>query len=283
MTTREHLGRLGIDEPLPPTLDSLRLLHARHLEHVPYENLATMLGRPPSVDPASCQERVAATGRAGYCFHQNAALERLLTALGYAVERRAGHVWHHEGDRWTARLNHLALVVGDLDTEDNPAGRWWVDVGLGDGFRHPLPLVPGEHVQDGFCYRITEVRENGWSLLHDPHGTWTGIEVGDGPVGPADVLAAHAELSTPPEGPFTRVLVAQRRDATGVDSLRCCVLRRVEPDEVAETDLTAYDDWRGALGDVLRVPLDDVAEDDLRDLHGRMLAAHREWEAAGRP
>ena len=48
--TAAYLSRLGIDVPPPPTLDSLFLLHQRHLERVPYENLAIMLGRPPSVD-----------------------------------------------------------------------------------------------------------------------------------------------------------------------------------------------------------------------------------------
>ncbi len=44
-----------------------------------------------------------------------------------------------------------------LPTAENPAGRWWADVGLGEGFRLPLPLVEGEHVQDGFRYRLTDV------------------------------------------------------------------------------------------------------------------------------
>lgn len=283
MTTREYLARLDVHEPLAPDLDALRLLHARHLERVPYENLGAMLDRAPSVDAASCVERVVTLGRAGYCFHQNAALERLLSALGYVVERWPGHVWTREEDRWTGRLNHLALVVPGLPSADNPGGRWWVDVGLGDGFRHPLPLVAGEHVQDGFRYRVTEVRADGWSLLHDPHGTWTGIEVGEGPTGPADVLAAHAGLTTPPEGPFTRVLVVQRRDATGVDSLRCCLLRRIQPGGSTETVLATYDAWRGALTDVLGLPLADVDEEDLRGLHARMWTAHQAWEEAGRP
>ncbi len=283
MTTREYLHRLDVHEALPPTLDSLVLLHSQHLACVPYENLMIMLGRPASVDPATCYERVAGTGRAGYCFHHNAAFERLLTALGYVVERWHGRVWSDQADRWTGRLNHLALVVGDLPAEDNPGGRWWVDVGLGDAFREPLPLVPGEHVQDGFRYRLTDVRPDGWSCLHDPVGSWTGIEVGDGATGPTDVLAAHAELSTPPDGAYARVLVVQQRDATGADSLRGCLLRRLEPGRVTETVLTTYDAWRTALTDVLGLPLDDVAEDDLRDLHARSWAAHQAWEEAGRP
>jgi hypothetical protein len=40
-----------------------------------------------------------------------------------------------------------------------------------------------------------------------------------------------------------------------------------------------YDDWRAAL-ESLGVSLADVAEDDLRWLHTRMLTAHKEWVVA---
>ena len=61
--TAAYLGRLGIEVPPPPTLDALFLLHRRHLERVPYENLAIMLGRPPSVDAVASLERIGAAAR----------------------------------------------------------------------------------------------------------------------------------------------------------------------------------------------------------------------------
>jgi hypothetical protein len=78
---------------------------------VPYENLAIMLGRPPSVDPVASTARVGEVGRAGYCFHQNGALETALTDLGFRVSRRGGHVWTSVDDRWTGTLNSLAVRV----------------------------------------------------------------------------------------------------------------------------------------------------------------------------
>ncbi len=45
--------------------------------------------------------------------------------------------------------------------------------------------------------------------------------------------------------------------------------------------LASYDDWRAALTGELRVPLDDLREDPLRELYARSWAAHLEW-AAGR-
>jgi N-hydroxyarylamine O-acetyltransferase len=66
-----YLSRLGIEAPPPPTSDMLFLLHHRHLEQVPYENLGIVLGRPPSVDAIASLERIGEVGRAGYCFHHN--------------------------------------------------------------------------------------------------------------------------------------------------------------------------------------------------------------------
>ena len=81
MPIRAYLRRLGIDEALPPTLRSLRLIHRRHQEWVPYENLGIMIGPAPSVDPAASLQRVGSVGRAGYCLHQNATLELVLRDL----------------------------------------------------------------------------------------------------------------------------------------------------------------------------------------------------------
>ncbi len=78
MPTRRYLRRLEIDAGAPPTLDTLFLVHDRHLTRVPYENLGIMLGLPPSVDPETYLDRIGRVGRAGYCLHQNAALELVL-------------------------------------------------------------------------------------------------------------------------------------------------------------------------------------------------------------
>jgi hypothetical protein len=65
---------------LAPTAETLGELQRRHLDAVPYENLAIMLGQPDSTDSGQTLERIAAGGNAG-------------TA------------------RTTPRLNHLALLV----------------------------------------------------------------------------------------------------------------------------------------------------------------------------
>ena len=282
MTTGAYLRRLGIGEALPPTLESLRLLQRRHLEQVPYENLEIMIGPAPSVDPVASLERVAEVGRGGYCLHQNAVLELVLRDLGFDVERRRGHVWSHPDQVDGTSLNHLALVVSGLPTADNPGGRWWPDVGLGEGFLEPLPLRQGEYVDGPFCFRLDEVGDDGWRFTHDPTGSFGGVVVTRGPTDPMAVLEAHAALSTPPDGPFARLLVALRRDPDGVDAVRGCVRSRTDAAGRRTTDLTTYDDWREALL-ALGVSLEGVAAGDLRRLWHRSLVSHRGWVAAGRP
>jgi len=277
-----YLSRLGYGgDPPPPTLETLVDLHARHLATFPYENLEIMLGRPPSVEPRAVLRRVGSVGRAGYCFHHNGAIEAVLAELGFAVARRAGHVWSAESERDAWSLNHLVLVVSGLATGANPAGDWWVDVGLGDAFVSPVPLVPGPCGQSGFHYEVTEVTAGGWSFRADPSGSFAGVDVRPGPTA-AEVAASHAQLSTPP-GRFTRVLVVQRRDDSGVDVVRGCLRQRVTASGRTEEELTTYDQWRGAIADGCGLSLAGVEDEELGALWGRSLEAHRSWTEAGRP
>jgi N-hydroxyarylamine O-acetyltransferase len=272
----DYLSFLGYADRPGPTVASLTELHRRHLARVPYENLEIMLGRPPSVAPLDSLARVGRVGRAGYCFHQNGALEVVLRELGFAVERRHGHVWTSEDDRHTGLLNHLVLVVTGLPTDDNPGGEWWPDVGLGDALGAPLPLVVGEYEQGGFDYALTEVRADGWSFLADTTGSFAGVEVSGVPTD-AEIADGHASLSTPPDGRFAKVLVVQRRMAEHVDVVRGCLSHRLTPGGQTEVELTSYDVWRSAIEDGCGLSLAGIGDAELRALFGRQLAAHHTY------
>jgi arylamine N-acetyltransferase len=266
----QYLARLGLPGRPAPTVAALTALHRRHLDTVPYENLAAMLGRPDPAGPAVTLARVAAGGNAGYCFHHNGLLEVVLRDLGFAVERRFGHVRTLPDPE----LNHLGLLV------TIGGRRWWPDLGLGDALRDPVEVTAGAFTQGPFRYQLTGVGEAGeWTFHHDPAAGSFGV-MDMRAASPTDdqVAAAHRELSTG-GGRFARVLVVQRRDDGGAETLRGLRHSRAG-DGAFSRDLAAYADWRPVLT-ALGVSVAGVGEDELRALHARMLALHQERAAAG--
>lgn len=262
-----YLSRLGFGIRPRPTAETLVALQRRHLDLIPYENLAAVLGRPDPADGTAALERIGAGGNAGYCFQHNGAFELVLRDLGFTVERRFGHV---DGDD-LPDLNHLVLAV-------TVGGRlWWPDLGLGDGLRDPVEVTDGEILQGPFRYEITgaDPAAGTWRFRHDPAvGSFTVLDVRAESPSDADIAASHRYLSTPPDGRFTRTLVVGRLDDTGTEVLRGIRHRR-DGDGAFTRDLESYADWRAALT-ALHVSLDAVTEEELRALHERMLLLHAE-------
>jgi hypothetical protein len=290
---RGYLSRLGLADRPPATVAGLRAVHRAHVARIPYDNLSIMLGRPDPVDPADGVVRAATGARLGYCFQQNGAFEWLLTALGFAVSRRHGHVWSRPGDELGTTLNHLVLVVSGLPADDNPGGHWWADAGLGEGFAEPLPLVRGDHLVEGWSFGIgagygaqAAGRPTGpaaWTYRHLPGGVLGGIVVTSRDHSAAAIDEAHATLSTGAESPFRRVVVAQRIDGPAQRTVRGLVHQVLTPEGLDQRDLTSYDEWRGALVDDLMLPVDDVTPTEWESLWERTTSAHRAWDEAGRP
>lgn len=277
-----YLRHVGLPEDLEPTHESLQAIQRAHLEQVPYNNLEIMLGAPPPVEGAEALGRLLSTGRSGYCFHQNGALELVLRELGFSVEQRHGHVWTQPEHQHQEELNHLVLLVRGLPTAANPDGWWWPDVGLGNGVRDPIPVVTGRVSHPPFSFELSRLSTEGWSFRNDPRGSFTGVEISRRPSGPAAVLAAHEQLSSPPHGAFTRLLVVARRDRRASHVLKGCVLRTISDRGADAADVTTYDEWLDALTH-LRLPFSDLDPEGLRDLFTRTLSAHRAWDDAGRP
>ena len=272
-----YLRRLGIEGRPDATYETLVDLHHRHLDTLPYDNLSIMLAAigeaeaPHSVDPVETLERVAAGGNAGYCFHHNGLVSLVLEELGFDVVRRPGQLIETTGP--SGEVDHLAFEVRGLPTPENPGGRWWPDLGFGDAFREPLPLVDGHFRQNGFTYRLVRVGEDGWTFHHDPAGSFHGNLV-RGVIGQEEVAARHPALSTPP-GPYTSKLVVQRRDATGADTVRSVRHTRIGTGALTR-DLRDFEEWRGVLVG-MGLSLAGVEEDVLRELHKRQAADYDDW------
>ncbi|MGV9554670.1 arylamine N-acetyltransferase family protein [Streptomyces sp. NPDC003401] len=148
-----YLRRLGVEYPAWPTADVLRELHLRHLRTVPFENLSVHLGEEIVLEERRLAEKVATSGRGGFCYELNGAFGALLRALGFDVTLLAGRVYGDEG-RLGIPYDHLALVVRTVD-----AGEWLADVGFGAHSHYPLRFEHrGQQEDPGGLFRITEAR-----------------------------------------------------------------------------------------------------------------------------
>jgi len=277
-----YLARLRLD-PEPPSRDALFRIHRAHVERVAYETVWIQAGEPRGIDPAESTRHIVAR-RGGYCFQLNGALAVLLEDLGYAVTRHVGGVHGPAGPTEEEMGNHLVLVVHDLPTDEHPAGRWYVDVGLGDALHEPLPLRPHAITQGPFHLALaaTPGSIGHWHLAHDPAGGFAGMAWRSATVDIGVFAARHVHLATAPESGFVRTMTAQRRDATGVDVLRGLTLRRLGAGESSRT-LESRVELEDALGDVFGLDLSPLEPARMEALWQRVHEAHLAWEAAGRP
>jgi N-hydroxyarylamine O-acetyltransferase len=199
-----YLARLGLASAPSATADGLAALHLAHATHIPFENIDVLLGRPIRLDLASLQQKLIHDRRGGYCFEQNLLFARVLEAVGFPVTRLAARV-RYRANRVLARTHMLLRVEAD-------GGSWLADVGFGgSGPLTALRLVPGvEQRQFLWTYRLVE--DGGvWVLQARTPAGWQDYyaftlerqEL-------IDYDVANYYVSTHPDSPFTRSLVAQR-------------------------------------------------------------------------
>jgi N-hydroxyarylamine O-acetyltransferase len=273
-----YLARLGM-EATTRSADALRSIVQRQVERVPYETFWIPAGERWSMDPVSAAQRIALERRGGYCYHLNGALGLLLSSLGYAVHGHVGGVQAGEHNP-NAAGNHLVLTVTGLPSDSNPAGHWYVDVGLGDALHEPLPLAPGRYVQGPFALTLERAGEQEWTLTHDPAGGFRSMTWTTSPAHASDFLAQHEWLSTSPESGFVRVPMAERRDATGVDVIRGLVLARVGVNAFTAEPITRRSEWFEVLADVFDLRFDGSTPEWRGRLWEAVNQAHRAWESS---
>jgi N-hydroxyarylamine O-acetyltransferase len=272
-----YLARVGFDAPPEPTIEALVALHRANVERVPYETIWIAVGERRTIDPVTTMRILTdGSGSGGYCYHLNGAFSLLLEWLGFDVRRHFGGVQ----PRPTASVpepvagangNHLAVTV---DVPEH--GEWLVDAGLGDGLHEPLPLQAGTYRQGPFTYglRPSDANPGGWRFDHDPDLSFQGFDFRPGPVARAELQPRHEFLMTSPESGFVRVAMAQRRDASGVDSLRGRILTRVGNGDETEHEIADQVEWRHLLADLFGITLDGTEEAAIDSAWERICANH---------
>lgn len=275
---RFYLRRLGL-EVEPPTVEALFRLHRAHAERVPYETTWIHLGERWGIGIESSVRRIAIDGRGGYCFHLNGSLSWLLSTLGYDVTLHVGGV-HGPEPSANDLTNHLVLTVGNLPTDENPDGEWYVDVGLGDALHEPLPLRDGTYVQDPMTFRLEHTAGGigDWHFVHDPRGSFPGMNFRAAPTTIDAFQSRHEHLSTSPESGFVRNPIAQRRLDDRVTMLRGLTLSTRDASGTQSRLIDDRQDWFSVLADELLLQLNGVGSTARDRLWARARAAHEAWE-----
>jgi len=251
-----YLDRLDLPAQ-PPSAENLGDLHAAHVERIPFETIEQL----PGVDPVDSVRRIVTTGRGGVCYHLNGAFARLLDALGYAVSLHAAGVQSRfaaapQGPNGT----HNVALVRHLPTHPNPGGRWLLDVGSGEGFHRPLPLVEGTYERDGFQYTLRAAAPGPdgaarWRLDYDRRESCRGLDFTERVSVPDEFASPYAEQAGTHMAIFFEYGWVKRHHAHGYDELIGCQLSHVTTAGRRSTTVTGEDEWYAALSDVFGITM----------------------------
>src|SRR5215471_15690789 len=131
---KAYLNRVGFSGVASPTLETLRDLHLRHAQTIPFENLNPLLGWPVQLDPASLERKLVQQVRGGYCYEQNLLFKHVLESIGFKVTGLAARVvWNTPVDVVLPRTHMLMRV-------DVGGQAYIADVGFG-GLTLTAPLL----------------------------------------------------------------------------------------------------------------------------------------------
>jgi N-hydroxyarylamine O-acetyltransferase len=130
-----YLARIGYDGSREASLATLRTLHLRHVNAIPFENLDVLLGCGVRMDLESVERKLVRDRRGGYCFEQNTLFAAALRALGFSLTPHLARIRWQKAASEPSPLTHMVLQVR-ADGRD-----WLADVGLGGvGATAPLAL-----------------------------------------------------------------------------------------------------------------------------------------------
>jgi N-hydroxyarylamine O-acetyltransferase len=261
-----YLDRISYSGPLAPTLETLRALHYAHLLAVPFENLDIHRGVPILLDEERFFDKIVRHRRGGFCYELNSLFAALLRELGFQVTLLSARVPIEE-NRVGPEFDHLVLRV-DLDTP------WLADVGFGESFIEPLPLLPNAEQFQRNVFYCLDTREERWRVLrYSPEpGKGRGVPVQadsdwewrmlyDFTLVPRRLLEFEGMCryhQTSPESHFTRNRVCSILTPTGRTTLTDTRLVITEGSERRESALVIAAEYDTALQHYFGIRLDEV-------------------------
>ncbi len=264
-----YFKRIGYAGARTPTLETLRELHLRHPESIPFENLDPLLQRPVRLDAESLQRKLVHERRGGYCYELNGLFALALDALGFRMTRLGARVVYQGDVNSYPPRTHMLLRV-DLSDES-----WIADVGFGGMvLTSPIRLaVDVEQETPHEPFRIVRWRDE-YLMEAKVREAWVPLyRFTLQEQAPSDYELGNWYVSTHPSSLFVNSLTASR-PAPGVRyALRNNELATHHFGGVTEHRLlTTADDLRVALIDLVRIEL--PADTDTTELLKKIASGH---------
>lgn len=153
-----YFKRIGYSGETQPNLDTLRALHLRHTETIPFENLNPLLGWPVRLDIESLQQKLVHAKRGGYCYEQNLLFKTVLESMGFRALGLAARVRWNTAPGVTLPRTHMLIHV-DLD-----GSRYIADVGFG-GLTLTWPLRLEAHIEQPTPHGLFRLVTEGDELI----------------------------------------------------------------------------------------------------------------------
>ncbi|ABC93604.1 probable arylamine N-acetyltransferase protein (plasmid) [Rhizobium etli CFN 42] len=247
-----YLARIGLEQPLRVSIDTLSQLHRAHLMTFTFEALDAFMGWPSAITPAAAFAKMVEGRRGGWCYEMNGLFGAALAALGFRVTRLCGGVQREKlGD--IAIGNHLTLRV-DLDRS------YLAEVGVADAIIEPVPLAVGPISQRGFDFSIMPA-DGGWLRFNNHmHGIAKSFDFKADHSDEAAMVATHGWLMQDPASPFTNALAVLRHTADGYVALQNDCLRRVTANSLSEQRITSADHLADTFETVFDLDIPQPAE-----------------------
>ena len=248
MNIDAYLRRIQYDGPRDPSPATLRTLHRQHLFNVPFENLDIALGIPIRLDPELMYEKIVVRQRGGYCYELNGLFHDLLEAMGFTVCMLSAQVRREDGG-FGPEFDHMLLKV----TLEQP---WLADVGFGDLFLDPLPLLSGAiQAENGNLFGVAMV-DGTWELFkQDNDGQVLLYQFSGVPHQLSDYENMNQHQQTSPESGFTRRRICSKATSDGRITLAGMRLIVTKAGALQERVLESEEELRQCLREHFRIEL----------------------------
>jgi N-hydroxyarylamine O-acetyltransferase len=272
--TDRLLDHIGLTERPAPDASGLRTVHRAFLSRISYAGLTPQLGEHAPLDADALVTRLLPGGRGGYCFEMNTMLLELLTALGFAVERREAVVKPRGARAAGALTDHMALVV------DVAGEQFIADAGWGEAPLDPIPLRDGPFTVGPFTWTVEREPDGGWWLEQHEWGETPGFWFAGSASTAEDFAPHHLRIATSPESGFVKTLVVQRPYDERVVTLRSRTLAVDGPGLRERTVIADAGAFAAVLRDTFAIDPDALGPQRMERLWAQACAQHEAFVAA---